>query len=173
MKTQHVYLVTCLVGPAACPATWTASARPIVVPGSGPRILPHPPCSQPASLPVASEPEPSIPPPAKRTKTEQASEPTWLTKGEGKGLKAKPSPQPGRWVDRDWHAALNTQCFGESKCCPLELCLCQSRKGCHPKEGSTLAWATRRPGLPRPGLQAAARMSTQGPAAAGDYCATT
>ncbi|KAJ9513518.1 hypothetical protein QJQ45_006163 [Haematococcus lacustris] len=69
------------------------------------------------------------PPPAKRTKrTEagQAAEPTQPTKGkgkaQGKAAKAKPAPQPGRWLDRDCNAALNMQNIGESRWRPLELC---------------------------------------------------
>ncbi|KAJ9509671.1 hypothetical protein QJQ45_011331 [Haematococcus lacustris] len=62
----------------------------------------------------------STPPPAKRTKAEQAAEPTQLTKG--KAATAKPAPQPGRWVDRDCNAALNMQRFGESRGRPQELC---------------------------------------------------
>ncbi|KAJ9509476.1 hypothetical protein QJQ45_001922 [Haematococcus lacustris] len=57
---------------------------------------------------------------AKRTKAEQAAEPTQLTKG--KAATAKPAPQPGRWVDRDCNAALNMQRFGESRGRPQELC---------------------------------------------------
>ncbi|KAJ9513529.1 hypothetical protein QJQ45_006168 [Haematococcus lacustris] len=63
-----------------------------------------------------------IPSPAKRskrTKAEQAAEPTQPTKGkgkaQGKAAKAKPAPQPGRWLDRDCNAALNMQCIGESR----------------------------------------------------------
>ncbi|KAJ9513923.1 hypothetical protein QJQ45_021057 [Haematococcus lacustris] len=78
--------------------------------------------SQEATQPAASEPGPSIPPPAKRskrTKAEQAAEPTQPTKGKGKGkgkaAKAKPAPQPGRWLDRDCNAALNMQRIGENR----------------------------------------------------------
>ncbi|KAL6755774.1 hypothetical protein V8C86DRAFT_2668604 [Haematococcus lacustris] len=76
---------------------------------------------------AASEPGPSTPLPAKhskRTKAEQAAEPTQPTKGKGKGnaAKAKPAPQPGRWLDRDCDAALNMQRIGESRWRPLELC---------------------------------------------------
>ncbi|KAJ9521514.1 hypothetical protein QJQ45_008806 [Haematococcus lacustris] len=59
------------------------------------------PCSsQEATRPAASEPGPSTPPPAKhsrRTKAEQAAEPTQPTKGKGKakGRAAKPNPGPG------------------------------------------------------------------------------
>ncbi|KAJ9506155.1 hypothetical protein QJQ45_002428 [Haematococcus lacustris] len=67
-------------------------------------------------LPASSEPGPSTPPPAKRskrTKAEQAAEPTQPTKGKGKAqgtaAKAKPAPQPGRWR-------------------PLELCWWQEQK---------------------------------------------
>ncbi|KAJ9519213.1 hypothetical protein QJQ45_017877, partial [Haematococcus lacustris] len=41
---------------------------------------------------------------------------------KGKAAKAKPAPQPGRWLDRDCNAALNMQRIGESKWRPLELC---------------------------------------------------
>ncbi|KAJ9517757.1 hypothetical protein QJQ45_004064 [Haematococcus lacustris] len=63
----------------------------------------------------SSEPGPSTPPPAKsskRTKAEQAAEPTQPTKGIVKGKAASPSPpalQPGRWVDQDCNAALDMQ----------------------------------------------------------------
>ncbi|KAJ9509399.1 hypothetical protein QJQ45_001855 [Haematococcus lacustris] len=59
---------------------------------------------------------------SKRTEAEPAAEPTQPTEGEGKAAKAKPAPQPGRWVDRDCNAALNMQRFGESRWRPLELC---------------------------------------------------
>ncbi|KAJ9509212.1 hypothetical protein QJQ45_001497 [Haematococcus lacustris] len=78
-----------------------------------PRKPPQPPrSSQAATQPAASEPGPSTPPPAKRskrTKAEQAADPTQPTKGkgkaQGKAAKAKPAPQPGRWLDRDCNAA--------------------------------------------------------------------
>ncbi|KAJ9527081.1 hypothetical protein QJQ45_025217, partial [Haematococcus lacustris] len=73
-----------------------------------PRKPPQPPgSSQEAPQPEASDPEPSTPPPAKRrkrTKAEQAAEPTQPTKGKGQG-KGKAAPQPGRWLDRDCNAA--------------------------------------------------------------------
>ncbi|KAJ9523340.1 hypothetical protein QJQ45_005386 [Haematococcus lacustris] len=87
-----------------------------------------------ATQPAASEPGPSTPPPAKRskrTKAEQAAEPTQPTKGkgkaQGKAAKAEPSPQPGRWLDRDCNAALNMQRIGESRRRPLELCWWQDQ----------------------------------------------
>ncbi|KAJ9518202.1 hypothetical protein QJQ45_010164 [Haematococcus lacustris] len=89
-----------------------------------PRKPPQAPCSsQAATQPAASEPGPSTPPPAKRskrTKSEPAAEPTQPTKG--KAAKAKPAPQPGRWLDRDCSAALNMQHIGESRWRLLELC---------------------------------------------------
>ncbi|KAJ9521608.1 hypothetical protein QJQ45_008934 [Haematococcus lacustris] len=88
-----------------------------------PRKPPQPPrSSQAATQPTASEPGPNTPPPAKRrkrTKAEQAAEPT---KSKGRAAKAKPAPQPGRWLDRDCNAALNMQRNGESRWRPLELC---------------------------------------------------
>ncbi|KAJ9505476.1 hypothetical protein QJQ45_009490 [Haematococcus lacustris] len=89
-----------------------------------PRKPPQAPCSSlAATQPAASEPGPSTPLPAKhskRTKAEPgAAEPT---KGKGKAAKAKPAPQPGRWLDRDCNAALNMQRIGESRWRPLELC---------------------------------------------------
>ncbi|KAJ9520562.1 hypothetical protein QJQ45_007424 [Haematococcus lacustris] len=86
-----------------------------------PRKPPQAPCSsQEATQPAASEPGPSTPPPAKRSKrieAEPAAEPTQPTKGKAKGkdAKAKPAPQPGRWLDRDCIAALNMQRIGESR----------------------------------------------------------
>ncbi|KAJ9507229.1 hypothetical protein QJQ45_004765 [Haematococcus lacustris] len=63
---------------------------------------------------------------SKRTKAERAAEPTQPTMGkgkaQGKGTKAKPAPQPGRWLARDCNAALNMQRIGESRWRPLELC---------------------------------------------------
>ncbi|KAJ9507157.1 hypothetical protein QJQ45_004844 [Haematococcus lacustris] len=94
----------------------------ICFPVMGPRILPQPPCSSQASTqPAAPEPGPNTSPPAKRnkrTEAEQAAEPTQPIKGNGKAkrnaAKAKPAPQPGRWLDRDCNAALNMQRIGES-----------------------------------------------------------
>ncbi|KAJ9525858.1 hypothetical protein QJQ45_009271 [Haematococcus lacustris] len=63
---------------------------------------------------------------SQRTEAEQVAEPTQPTKGkgkaQGKAAKAKPAPQPGRWLDRDCNAALNMQRIGVSKWRPLELC---------------------------------------------------
>ncbi|KAJ9505650.1 hypothetical protein QJQ45_008448 [Haematococcus lacustris] len=95
-----------------------------------PRKPPQAPCSsQAATQPAASEPGPNTPPPAKsskRTKAEQATEPSQPTKGKGKAqgqaAQAKPAPQPGRWLDRDCNAALNMQRIGEGRWRPLELC---------------------------------------------------
>ncbi|KAJ9514670.1 hypothetical protein QJQ45_028450, partial [Haematococcus lacustris] len=113
-----------------------------------PRKPPQPLCSsQAATQPTASEPGPSTPPPvkrSKRTKAEQAAEPTQPTKGRGKGkgkaATAKPAPQPGRWVDRDCNAALNMQRIGESKWRPLELCY-------WPEQGKLPAKGKEYPGL--------------------------
>ncbi|KAJ9532248.1 hypothetical protein QJQ45_003971 [Haematococcus lacustris] len=73
----------------------------------------------PDSSQEASELGPSTPPPAKRIKAEQVAEPTQPIEGKAK---AKPAPQPGRWVARDCNAALNMQRIGESRWRPLELC---------------------------------------------------
>ncbi|KAJ9532640.1 hypothetical protein QJQ45_010726 [Haematococcus lacustris] len=52
-----------------------------------------------SSQTVSSEPGPSTPSPAKRTKVEQAAEPTQpiegKSKAQGKAAKVKPAPQPG------------------------------------------------------------------------------
>ncbi|KAJ9509499.1 hypothetical protein QJQ45_001949 [Haematococcus lacustris] len=109
---------------------------PVVAPRKPPQA---PRSSQAATQPAASEPGPSTPPPAKRSKP--ASEPT---KGKGKGkaakAKAKPAPQPGRWLDRDCNAALNMQRIGESKWRPLELCY-------WPDQGALPAKGKEYPGL--------------------------
>ncbi|KAJ9511998.1 hypothetical protein QJQ45_004403 [Haematococcus lacustris] len=106
-----------------------------------PRKPPQPPnSSQAATQAAASEPGPSTPLPAKRskhTKAEPAAEPT---KGKGKAAKAKPAPQPGRWLDRDCNAALNMQRIGESKWRPLELCY-------WPQQGALPAKGKEYPGL--------------------------
>ncbi|KAJ9522805.1 hypothetical protein QJQ45_019781 [Haematococcus lacustris] len=103
--------------------------------------------SQAATQPAASEPGPSTPPPAKRSKrteAEQAAEPTQPTRGkgkaQGKAAKAKPEPQPGRWLDRDCNAALNMQRIGESRWRPLELCY-------WPEQGALPAKGKEYPGL--------------------------
>ncbi|KAJ9517025.1 hypothetical protein QJQ45_002532 [Haematococcus lacustris] len=93
-----------------------------------PRKPPQAPRSSQAATPAAaSEPGPSTPPPAKRSKrteAEQAAEPSQPTKGkgkaQGKAAKAKPAPQPGRWLDRDCNAALNMQRMGESSGKPTD-----------------------------------------------------
>ncbi|KAJ9526361.1 hypothetical protein QJQ45_009837 [Haematococcus lacustris] len=94
---------------------------------------------------VVGEPGPSTPPPAqrsKRTKAEKAAKPTQPTKGkaQGKAAKAKPAPQPGRWLDRDCNAALNMQRIGESRWRPLELCY-------WPEQGALPAKGKEYPGL--------------------------
>ncbi|KAJ9507296.1 hypothetical protein QJQ45_006236 [Haematococcus lacustris] len=126
-----------------------------------PRKPPQAPCSsQAATQPAVSEPGPSTPPPAKRsnrTEAEQAAEPTQPTKGKGKAhgkaAKAKPAPQPGRWLDRDCSAALNMQRIGESRWHPLELCWWPD------------SFASQGQGVPWPGLQAGARQATAAAAA--------
>ncbi|KAJ9505086.1 hypothetical protein QJQ45_030476 [Haematococcus lacustris] len=93
-------------------------------PGLGYKRAPR--SSQDATPAAVSEPGPSTPPPAKRskrTKAAQAAEPTnGEGKAKGKAAKVKPAPQPGRWLDRDCNAALNIQRIGESRWRPLELC---------------------------------------------------
>ncbi|KAJ9521550.1 hypothetical protein QJQ45_008833 [Haematococcus lacustris] len=42
-------------------------------------------------------------------------------KAKGKAAKAKPAPQPDKWLDRECNAALNMQCIGESRWHLLEL----------------------------------------------------
>ncbi|KAJ9523431.1 hypothetical protein QJQ45_005340 [Haematococcus lacustris] len=103
--------------------------------------------SQAATQPAASVPGPSTPTPAKRSKrteAEQAAEPSQPTKGkgkaQGKAAKAKPTPQPGRWLDRDCNAALNMQRIGESRWRPLELCF-------WPEQGKLPAKGKEYPGL--------------------------
>ncbi|KAJ9515077.1 hypothetical protein QJQ45_012605 [Haematococcus lacustris] len=99
--------------------------------------------SQEATQPAASEPGPSTPPPAKRSKRTKAepgaAEPT-KGKAQGKAAKAKPAPQPGRWLDRDCNSALNMQRIGESRWRPLELCY-------WPEQGALPAKGKEYPGL--------------------------
>ncbi|KAJ9510726.1 hypothetical protein QJQ45_027647 [Haematococcus lacustris] len=111
-------------------------------PVPAPRKPPQAPrSSQEAPQPAAaSEPGPSTPLPAKRskrTKAEPAAEPN---KGKGKAAKAKPIPQPDRWLDRDCNGALNMQRIGESKWRPLELCW-------WPEQGKLPAKGKEYPGL--------------------------
>ncbi|KAJ9526228.1 hypothetical protein QJQ45_009694 [Haematococcus lacustris] len=117
---------------------------PVVAPRKPPQA---PGSSQAATQPAASEPGHSTPPPAKCnkcTKAEQEAEPTQPTKGkgkaQGKAAKAKPAPQPGRWVNRDCSAALNMQRIGESRWRPLELCY-------WPEQGALPAKGKEYPGL--------------------------
>ncbi|KAJ9526554.1 hypothetical protein QJQ45_017678 [Haematococcus lacustris] len=111
---------------------------PLVAPRKPPQA---PRSSQAATPAAASEPGPSTPPPAKRSKP--AAEPTKGTgkgKAQGKAAKAKPAPQPGRWLDRDCNAALNMQRIGESRWRPLELCF-------WPDQGALPAKGKEYPGL--------------------------
>ncbi|KAJ9517421.1 hypothetical protein QJQ45_016781 [Haematococcus lacustris] len=132
---------------------------PVVPPRKPPQA---PLSSQEATQAAASEPGPSTPQPAKRskhieaeqaaeptqpTKAEQAAEPTQPTKAEqaaelskGKAANAKPAPQPGRWLDRDCNAALNMQRIRESRWRPLELCY-------WPDQGALPAKGKEYPGL--------------------------
>ncbi|KAJ9528068.1 hypothetical protein QJQ45_005661 [Haematococcus lacustris] len=111
---------------------------PVVPPRKPPQA---PRSSQEATQPAASEPGPSTPLPAKRSKRTKAEpEAAEPTKGKDKAAKAKPAPQPGRWVDRDCNAALNMQRIGESKWRPLELCY-------WPEQGKLPAKGKEYPGL--------------------------
>ncbi|KAJ9517852.1 hypothetical protein QJQ45_004208 [Haematococcus lacustris] len=116
---------------------------PVVAPRRPPQA---PRSSQAATQAAASEPGPSTPQPAKRSKRTKAepgaAEPTQPTKGkaQGKAAKAKPAPQPGRWLDRDCNAALNMQRIGESRWRPLELCF-------WPDQGALPAKGKEYPGL--------------------------
>ncbi|KAJ9508765.1 hypothetical protein QJQ45_028071 [Haematococcus lacustris] len=113
---------------------------PVVPPRKPPQA---PRSSQVATPAAASEPGPSTPQPAKRSKRTKAepgaAEPT-KGKGKGKAAKAKPAPQPGRWLDRDCNAALNMQRIGESRWRPLELCY-------WPDQGALPAKGKEYPGL--------------------------
>ncbi|KAJ9525894.1 hypothetical protein QJQ45_009232 [Haematococcus lacustris] len=113
---------------------------PVVAPRRPPQA---PRSSQAATQAAASEPGPSTPQPAKRSKRTKAepgaAEPT-KGKGKGKAAKAKPAPQPGRWLDRDCNAALNMQRIGESRWRPLELCF-------WPEQGALPAKGKEYPGL--------------------------
>ncbi|KAJ9515215.1 hypothetical protein QJQ45_002348 [Haematococcus lacustris] len=114
---------------------------PVVAPRKPPQA---PRSSLEATQPAASEPGPSTPQPAKRTKAEQAAEPTQPTigkgKAKGKAANTKPAPQPGRWLDRDCNAALNMRRIGESRWRPLELCW-------WPDQGALSAKGKEYPGL--------------------------
>ncbi|KAJ9523220.1 hypothetical protein QJQ45_024006 [Haematococcus lacustris] len=128
---------------ATRPAGWKPPAGQVEQ-----RLPPQAPRSSQEATPAgASEPGPSTPPPAKRSKrieAEQATEPTQPTKGkgkaQGKAAKAKPAPQPGRWLGRDCNAALNMQRIGESRWRLLELCY-------WPEQGALPAKGKEYPGL--------------------------
>ncbi|KAJ9527755.1 hypothetical protein QJQ45_000318 [Haematococcus lacustris] len=111
---------------------------PVVAPRKPPQA---PRNSQAATQAAASEPGPSSPLPAKRTKRTKAEpEAAAPNKAQGKAAKAKPAPQPGRWLDRDCNAALNMQRIGESRWRPLELCF-------WPGQGALPAKGKEYPGL--------------------------
>ncbi|KAJ9523333.1 hypothetical protein QJQ45_005391 [Haematococcus lacustris] len=113
---------------------------PVVPPHKPPQA---PRSSQAATQPAASEPRPSTPLPAKRSKRSKRTkaEPTKGTgKAQGKAAKTKPAPQAGRWLDRDCNAALNMQRIGESRWRPLELCY-------WPEQGALPAKGKEYPGL--------------------------
>ncbi|KAJ9517896.1 hypothetical protein QJQ45_004174 [Haematococcus lacustris] len=100
---------------------------------------PQPPrSSQEAPQPAASETGPSTPLPAKRSKPTQPTE--GKAKAKGRAAKAKPAPQPCRWLDRDCNAALNMRRIGESRWRPLELCY-------WPEQGKLPAKGKEYPGL--------------------------
>ncbi|KAJ9515099.1 hypothetical protein QJQ45_028891, partial [Haematococcus lacustris] len=133
--------------PASMDMDWEPEAEPEPEPEPEPGASLEP-AAQEASQAAGSEPGPSTPLPAKRskrTKAEpEAAEPSQPTKGkgkaQGKAAKAKPTPQPGRWVERDCNAALNMQRIGESKWRPLELCF-------WPDQGALPAKGKEYPGL--------------------------
>ncbi|KAJ9523896.1 hypothetical protein QJQ45_020083 [Haematococcus lacustris] len=127
-----------------------------------PRKPPQPPrSSHEATQPAASQPRRSTPPPAKRsnrTKAEQAAEPSQPTKA----AKAKPAPQPGRWLDRDCNAALNMQRIGESRWRPLELCYWPNQ-GALPAKGKEypgLGYKRCETSLPRPSSSSSSSSSS-------------
>ncbi|KAJ9531966.1 hypothetical protein QJQ45_003671 [Haematococcus lacustris] len=111
---------------------------PVVAPRKPPQA---PRSSQAATPAAASEAGPSTPLPAKRSKRTKAEpEAAEPNKAQGKAAKAKPAPQPGRWLDRDCNAALNMQRIGEGKWRPLELCF-------WPEQGKLPAKGKEYPGL--------------------------
>ncbi|KAJ9513551.1 hypothetical protein QJQ45_006136 [Haematococcus lacustris] len=109
---------------------------PVVAPRKPPQA---PRSSQADTQPATSEPGPSTPLPAKRSKRIKAEAAAEL-KSKGKAAKAKPAPQPGRWLDRDCNAALNMQRIGESRWRPLEPCY-------WPEQGKLPAKGKEYPGL--------------------------
>ncbi|KAJ9515749.1 hypothetical protein QJQ45_008637 [Haematococcus lacustris] len=102
------------------------------------KLSPHRPHAA-ARQPHSQQPQSQGPtlPPAKRSKP--AAEPT-KGKVKGKAAKAKPAPQPGRWLDRDCNTAQNMQRIGESRWRPLELCY-------WPEQGALPAKGKEYPGL--------------------------
>ncbi|KAJ9531206.1 hypothetical protein QJQ45_006645 [Haematococcus lacustris] len=110
---------------------------PVVAPRKPPQA---PGSSQAATQAAASEPGPSTPLPAKRSKRTKADTGNGTGKAQGKAAEVKPAPQPGRWVDRDCNAALNMQRIGESRWRPLELCY-------WPEQGKLPAKGKKYPGL--------------------------
>ncbi|GFH22405.1 hypothetical protein HaLaN_19865 [Haematococcus lacustris] len=112
---------------------------PVVPPCKPPQA---PSSSHEASQPAASEPGPSTPQPAKRRKRTKAEPAAESNKAQGKAAKAKPAPQPGRWLDRDCNAALDMQRIGESSWRRWSCAGGQSRGSCQPRARSTLSMDT-------------------------------
>ncbi|KAJ9526306.1 hypothetical protein QJQ45_009786 [Haematococcus lacustris] len=131
---------------------------PVVAPPQAPTGPTQQPGSHTASsLRARAQHSPLQPSALRLSRQLKPTQPTNLKgTGKGKAAKAKPAPQPGRWLDRDCNAALNMQRIGESRWRPLELCFWPDQ-GALPAKGQ---------GVPWPGLQAAARQATKGPAAA-------
>ncbi|KAJ9507468.1 hypothetical protein QJQ45_006507 [Haematococcus lacustris] len=74
----------------------------------------------------------------KRTKAEQAAEPNKGTdQGKGEAARAKPAPQPGRWVDRDLNAVLNMQHFAAQVASARDVLMARTGKAASQRKGET------------------------------------
>ncbi|KAJ9528123.1 hypothetical protein QJQ45_005756 [Haematococcus lacustris] len=69
-----------------------------------------------------------------------SQQPKGRGKAQGKAAKAKPSPQPDRWLDKDCNATLNMQRIADNRWRPLELCR-------WPEQGALPAKGKECPGL--------------------------
>ncbi|KAJ9507059.1 hypothetical protein QJQ45_004660 [Haematococcus lacustris] len=89
----------------------------------------------------------------KRTKAEQAAEPNKGTdQGKGEAARAKPAPQPGRWIDRDFNAVLNMQHFGAQVASARDVLMARTGKASSQRKGATgtgLHTLDKRPGCTR------------------------
>ncbi|KAJ9531126.1 hypothetical protein QJQ45_000879 [Haematococcus lacustris] len=112
--------------------------------GGGPQAAARKPRRQQhQSLGPSLPPQPSAASAPRLSRQLSPPSPPRQGKAKGKAAKAKPAPQPVRWLDRDCNVALNMQRIGESRWRPLELCYWPALRG----QGALPATGKEYPGL--------------------------